>query len=65
MSLKKEVGVDFLIDAAEKEGVACSTVSDGHVLVFKKSCLESLLKMMADKGTDSCVVFVKRQEFLN
>lgn len=65
MAVKTEDGTDFLIESAEKQGIACATVKDGHVLVFTKSHLEMLLKAVNDKGSDKCVVFVKRLDFAN
>ncbi len=46
---------------AEEHGIACSTVSDGHVLVFSK---ETLLSFVEECGTENyMVVFIKRPEF--
>ena len=62
MSTKAD-GADFLLELAEKTGIACSTVKDGHVLIFTKNHLEGLLKAINDSGQDKCVVFVKRPDF--
>ena len=32
----KDKDIDFFIDVCDVNGVACSTVSDGHVLMFKR-----------------------------
>ncbi len=64
MSTKAD-GADFLMELADKIGVACSTVKDGHVLIFTKSHLEGLLKAVTDSGQEKCVVFVKRPDFGN
>jgi len=53
------------MELADKTGVACSTVKDGHVLVFTKSHLEQLLQKVVESGQDKCIVFVKRSEFKN
>lgn len=60
MSTKSEDCADFLNELAERNGVACSTVSDGHVLVFTEKALESLLERARENG--KVVVFVKRND---
>lgn len=55
--------IDFMIKLADVEGIACSTVSNGHILVFKKTHLEGILKHITDKGSDKAIVFVKRPDF--
>jgi hypothetical protein len=64
MSTKAE-GADFLMELADKTGVACSTVKDGHVLIFTKKHLEGLLEKINESGQDKCVVFVQRPDFKN
>ena len=65
MSVKQDVGVEQLIAAAEADGVAVSTVKDGHVLVFMKQHLEKFLEKINESGQDRMVVFVQRREFKN
>jgi hypothetical protein len=52
--------VQQLFDRVEKEGVACATVADGHVLVFKESALERLLQDAKKNLKGQVVVFVRR-----
>lgn len=63
MSVKTEGGIDFLLKTVETEGIACSTVSDGHLLVFTKKRLEAIIAAIDAKGTDRAIVFVKRPDF--
>lgn len=58
MSIKTDDATEFLLEAAEANGVACATVTDGHVLVFKRTKLEEVLKTTGDRET--VVIFVKR-----
>ena len=55
--------VEYLAAMLEAQGVACSTVKDGHVLMFKRSLLQSMLDNHPDQ--DEFVIFVKRQDFAN
>jgi hypothetical protein len=54
---------EYLIKTLETQGVACSTVKDGHVLMFKRSVLQGLLDGHPDKN--EFVIFVKRPDFDN
>jgi len=54
---------EYLLKMLETQGVACSTVKDGHVLMFKRSVLQSMLDNHPDQ--DELVIFVKRQDFNN
>jgi hypothetical protein len=54
---------EFLIKTLEAQGVACSTVKDGHVLMFKRSVLQNMLDSHPDQ--DEFVIFVKRPDFEN
>lgn len=47
----------------ETQGVATSTVSDGHIIKFKRSMLQAML----DKNPDNeeFVIFIKRPDFKN
>lgn len=50
--------VEFLNAMADANGIAVSSVSDGHVFVFTKQRLQQMLEACADK--DRLVVFVKK-----
>lgn len=58
--MKTDNESEFLLAMAEKNGVACATVSDGHVLVFKRSALEKILAQT--EGKDVLTIFIKRPE---
>ena len=55
----------LLLDIADKEGVAVSTVANGHILVFTVKQLNALIAAAQDAETDKVTVFVKRNDFLN
>jgi len=59
MSNDKEI--DFFNTLADTQGVACSTVSDGHVLKFKRTWLQNLLDTYKDKP--EIILFIQRPEF--
>lgn len=61
MSVKTDNGVEFLLEQAKATGVACSTVKDGHVLVFTRKHLQHILSSMNDQN--EVIVFVKRPDF--
>lgn len=52
---------EFFIESANKMGIACSTVKDGHVLLFKREYLQKILDTNPDK--ESILIFVKRPDF--
>lgn len=56
---------DHLVALARAQGVACSTVKDGHVIVFTRKILESLIQKVDESGKDTCLVFIKRPDFSN
>lgn len=60
MSIKSD-GIEFFDEVVETQGVACSTVSDGYVLMFKREFLQSLLDKYIEQ--DRLILFVKRPEF--
>jgi hypothetical protein len=53
--------IDFFKKLVETQGVACSTVNDGHVLMFKRSFLQDLIDKNLDK--EELVIFIKRPDF--
>lgn len=61
MSIKSN-SAEYMVELADKTGVAVSSVSDGYVLIFTKSHIEGMLKTLNDNGSDRCVVFVKNPE---
>ncbi len=63
MAVKTDDGVEYLKALADVQGVACASVTDGHVLIFKKWKLEEILKAIGEK--DQAVVFVQRPEAKN
>ena len=63
MSNKNKDAFEYLSKVLDAQGVACSTVSDGHVLMFKRSTLQGLLDKHPEN--DKFVIFVKRQDFEN
>lgn len=60
MSIKTEDGVEFLIEMCNRSGVACSSVKDGQVFLFKRSVLEKIIANNLDKELIS--IFVKRPD---
>ena len=56
-------GLDFLLKMLETQDVACSTVRDGHVLMFKMDKLKALVEQHKDK--EAITIFVKRPDFKN
>jgi hypothetical protein len=59
---KTDNGAEFLVELADKTGVAVTSVKDGYVLVFTKRHLEGMLTTMAAAQQDKCVVFVKQNK---
>lgn len=60
---KEKDAAEYLLKSLETQGVACSTVKDGHILMFKRAALQSMLDGYPDN--DKFVIFVKRQDFEN
>jgi hypothetical protein len=61
----KKVGeqADYLLEIVERQGVAVSSVKDGHILIFKRDHLRKLLDAAPDQ--DTFIIFVKRPTFGN
>lgn len=53
---------EFMFEMLKHQGVACATVKDGHVLMFKRETLEALIERCRASGTDELAVFVKRSD---
>ena len=60
---EKDDGIDFFSTLIEKQGIAVSSVSDGHIFGFTRKHLQAMLDQFPDKET--FVVFVKKPEFKN
>ena len=55
--------INFFLDTVETQGVAVSSVTDGHVLMFKMSHLKQLISKYGDE--EKLTIFVKHREFKN
>lgn len=60
MSDEELAAIDYLNTLADAKGVACSTMSNGHMLVFKTDYLRALLEQHGDKP--KIAFFVHRPE---
>jgi hypothetical protein len=58
---KNDNGAEFLMELVKCQGVACSTVKDGHILMFKRAWLVDLLAQHPD-NPELCI-FIKRPDF--
>ena len=63
MSTIAKTPEEFLLEVANAEGIACSTVTDGHVLIFTRKILMGMLAKMDETDADRTIVFVKRHDF--
>ncbi len=61
--MKEISAIDYFKELVDKNGVAVSTVSDGHMLMFKRSFLQELLDKNPEH--DKVLIFVKTSEFKN
>ena len=59
----KNDAIDFFKEIFQRQGVAVSTVSDGHILMFKREWLQSLLDNHPDKK--ELLIMIKRPDFKN
>ena len=57
----KQDAAEFFVKMVETQGVAVSTVSDGHVMMFKRAWLQNLLDQYPDREQIS--IFIKRPDF--
>lgn len=60
---EKKDYVEYFAEHADKFGAACSTVKDGHVLLFKLDFLQKLLDDHPDQN--QILIFLKRPDFKN
>ena len=56
----KEAAVNNFLDTVETQGVAASTVKDGHVLMFKTQWLRDILNKNGHKEQIS--IFIQRPQ---
>lgn len=54
--------IEFFTEIAERNGVACSTVTDGHVLLFDRAFMQ---KIINQNDEDKIMIFIKRPDFKN
>lgn len=59
---KPNDNIELLLEMAKINGVAVTSVSDGHVLIFTKASLEKFLKECSENGSEQLAVFVKHGE---
>jgi hypothetical protein len=59
----KNAGIDFMSEMTDRMGVACATVSDGHVITFKTSWLKDLLAKYGNE--EKICLCIKRPDFKN
>lgn len=60
MSVKTSDPAEYLLDIVHTNGVACSTVKDGHVLVFKREKLLQILDQTGD--SEILTIFIQRPD---
>ena len=53
---------EYILEMAKAQGIGCVTTKDGHVLLFTKEHLLTLLKRMEETGQDKAIVLIKRQD---
>lgn len=61
-TVKSDDPADFMFELVKKSGVACTTVSDGHVILIAKDRLKELLASVEAQGSEHCVIFIKRND---
>jgi hypothetical protein len=59
MSIKEDIGPKQLIDEADTNGIAVTSVSDGHVFVFSRDFINEMLRKINNTRIDRFVLFVK------
>jgi hypothetical protein len=50
-----------LLDVMELQGISCATVSNGHLIMFKRTWLQALLDQ--HPGKESISMFLERPDF--
>lgn len=55
--------IDYFATLAQTQGVAVSTVKDGHLMMFKTSWLKQLLESLEKSKQDKCLIFLKQPDF--
>lgn len=61
MDTKTDDPGEYLVEEARQTGIACATTKDGHILVFRKDQLVSLLQKIEESGRDVGLIFIKRR----
>ena len=61
--MEEDEAIDYLFTLLKTQGVACATVNDGHILLFKREKLQQLLDQAA--GKEELMIFIKRPDFKN
>lgn len=59
----KDKAIEFFLETVETQGVAVSSVTDGHILMFKTSFLQEMLDKYKDQEKIS--FFIKQPQFKN
>lgn len=59
----KDTAIDYFQAVFEMNGVAVSTVADGHVMMFKRTWLQALLDGNPDKP--EFLIMIKKPDFKN
>lgn len=62
MSKSEDDMIELFKQTVDTQGVACSTVKDGHLLMFKRATLQ---KFLDDNAGDELIIFIKRPDFKN
>lgn len=53
--------VEYLLELLKTQNISCATVKDGHIIIFKRSYLQSILDNNPDNET--IMMFIKRPVF--
>ena len=53
---------EYLLEVANAQGIACTSVSDGFVLLFTRKIVEGIIARMGESKQDKAVVFIKRHD---
>ena len=60
---EKKAAAEYFLKILETQGVVVSTVTDGHVLSFRRIWLETMLKAYPDD--EKFLIFIKQPDFRN
>lgn len=56
-----KTAAQFLVKMMETQGVSCSTMENGHLLMFKRAWLQNLLD--SHPNNESLSIFIERLDF--